>query len=367
MHNEMNRYMEMALAEARKGLGRTSPNPAVGAVVVHQGRVVGRGFHKKAGTPHAEVHAIADAQGQTNGATLYVTLEPCNHTGRTPPCTQAILQSGITTVVIGMPDPNPKVAGGGAAYLASQGITVVSGVLEHQCRAINYPFIKHSATGLPWVMLKAGMSLDGKITLEPGKPAVITGPETKQLVHQLRNQVDAILVGVDTAIIDDPQLTARLDGGDCRDPLRVILDSSLRLPPMARLLRQPSNAQTWVMGSLKAAQKRAGALEAAGARVWRLPEDANGRIDLRAVLQLLGDENITSVLVEGGARVHGSFCRQQLIDELLLFYAPFLIGDSGTPLLKGYQLVSGAVAPKLLDTTIEFLGRDILMRARVQY
>lgn len=367
MQDEQHRYMEQALAEAKKGLGRTSPNPAVGAIIVREGRVVGRGYHQKAGTPHAEVHAIANALGQTEGATMYVTLEPCNHTGRTPPCTQAILQSGIRTVVIGMADPNPRVAGGGAAYLAAHGITVVVGVLEGQCRALNYPFIKHSSTGLPWVMLKAGLSLDGKITLESGKAAAITGPETKRMVHQLRNQVDAILIGVETAIIDNPQLTTRLDGEDSRDPLRVILDSSLRLPPTARMLHQQSAAQTWVLAGMQADPQRVVALEAAGARVWRLPFDGNGRIELAAVLQLLGAENITSVLVEGGARVHGSFYRQQLVDELLFFYAPFLVGDSGTPLLKGYELAAGAQAPELLEPTVEFLGRDILLRARVQH
>jgi len=367
MENKHTYFMELALAEARKGLGRTSPNPAVGAVIVKNGKVVGRGYHKKAGSPHAEVNAIADAGEQAINATLYVTLEPCNHIGRTPPCTEAVLRCGITSVVIGMSDPNPRVAGGGADYLRGKGIEVCSGVLEQQCRALNYPFIKHSATGLPWVMMKAGLSLDGKITIHAGKGEAITGPESKRQVHQIRNQVDAILIGVETAIIDDPSLTTRLDAaGDTRDPLRIVLDSNLRLPVNARMLTQNSHAETWVICREEAAQEKEAQLVARGAKVSRVTTNAEGQVDLSAMLTFLGEKNITSVLVEGGARVHGAFYRQHLVDEMLLLYAPFIVGDEGTPLVRGYSLESREDAPILNNISLEFLGKDIFLKALVQ-
>lgn len=360
-------YMELALAEARKGLGRTSPNPAVGAVVVKDGKVVGRGYHHRAGTPHAEVHALADAGPQARGATIYVTLEPCNHTGRTPPCTEAILAAGIAMVVIGMADPNPRVAGGGAAYLRQRGLEVVSGVLEQPCRALNYPFIKHSTTGLPWVMMKAGLSLDGKITFRSRQGAALTGEESWRFVHRLRNQTDAILIGVETAIIDDPSLTTRLEGvADTRDPVRVVLDSCLRLPPQARMLHQRSTAETWVVCGSEASSDREEQLVRAGARVLRLALGADGRVDLPAMLRLLGARNLTSVLVEGGAGIHGAMYGQRLVDELLLFYAPFIVGDQGTPLVSGYSLARRDQAPKLADVALQPLGNDFLFRALVR-
>lgn len=366
MQNEHITYMELALAEARKGLGRTTPNPAVGAVIVKDGEVVGRGYHKKAGTPHAEVNALANAGHRAAGATLYVTLEPCNHTGRTPPCTQAILRSGITRVVIGMADPNPQVAGGGAQYLAAQGIDVHSGVLEQQCRELNHPFIKHSATGLPWVLMKAGLSLDGKITFRHRQREAITGFESGRYVHRLRNQVDAILVGVETAIIDDPSLTTRLEGvAETRDPLRIVLDTSLRLPPEARMLNQTSTAETWIFCGADADREREIRLTGRGAKVCRVPADAAGRVNLPAALALLGSRNITSLLVEGGACVHGAFYSQRLVDEVALLYAPIIIGDSGTPLVHGCRWENGRGIPVLHDVSLQKLGNDILVRALV--
>ena len=365
MDNEHIHYMALALDEARKGLGRTSPNPAVGAVIVKDGRVVGRGYHERAGAPHAEVNALMDAGPRAVGATLYVTLEPCNHTGRTPPCTHALLSSGITKVVIGMADPNPRVTGGGAQYLASRGIEVYSGVLDQQCQALNRPFIKHNVTGLPWVLMKAGLSLDGKITFRPRQGGAITGPEGQRYVHRLRNQVDAILVGVETAIIDDPRLTTRLEGtAETRDPLRIVLDTALRLPPEARMLHQVSAAETWVICGEDASRERETRLTGQGARICRVPVDAGGRVSLSAALSLLGGHNITSLLVEGGARVHGAFYGQRLVDEVSLLYSPFIIGDSGTPLVQGYRLDDGRDhAPVLGEVSVQLLGKDILVRA----
>jgi diaminohydroxyphosphoribosylaminopyrimidine deaminase/5-amino-6-(5-phosphoribosylamino)uracil reductase len=359
-------FMELALSEAKKSLGRTSPNPAVGAVIVKEGMVVGKGYHHKAGAAHAEVNALLDAGEQARDATLYVTLEPCHHSGKTPPCTEAILRAGIRKVVIGMLDPNPRVVGGGAEYLCAQGLEVVSGLLEEQCKAINFPFIKHSSTGLPWIILKAGLSLDGKITLRPRRGDAITGIDANRYVHQVRNQVDALLIGVETALIDDPQLTTRLEGEPSRDPLRIVLDSSLRLPVDARMLTQQSDAATWVICGEQASSEKEARLLAAGAQVVRVPLSAEGRIDLVALLAFLGQRDICSILVEGGSRIHGAFCRQHLVDEFSLLYAPFIVGDAGTPLVSGYCLENREAAPVLRILASRSIGRDVLLRFLVE-
>lgn len=353
-------FMELALEEARKGLGRTSPNPCVGAVIVKDGKVAGRGYHKKAGTPHAEVHALADAGSATQGATIYVTLEPCNHTGRTPPCSHAVLNAGISRVVIGQSDPNP-LAMGGAEYLLTHGVEVVKGVCEKECRQINYPFIKHVTTGLPWVIMKAGMSLDGRITYQKGRGQAITGKETRALVHSLRDRLDAILIGVETAQVDNPSLTTRLDNQITRDPLRVILDSQLRLNPESTLFTQESSAETWVFCCLQAPQKKERCLQKAGAVICRVAQTRDGYVNLTEVLAHLGKNNVTSLLVEGGAGVHGSFLSQGLVDEVYLFFAPFFIGDTGTPLLSGYSATAPESVRSLMDVSSRQVGADTLI------
>ena len=358
-------YMRLALAEAQKGLGRTSPNPAVGAVVVNCGEIVGCGYHKKAGTPHAEVNALADAGEAARGGTIYVTLEPCNHTGRTPPCTRAILTAGITRVVIGAMDPNPAVVGGGADFLREKGVEVVCGVLEEQCMDVILPFIKHSSTGLPWVIMKAGLSLDGKIAYHHGQGGAITGPQSNRLVHQLRDQVDAILIGVGTALVDNPSLTTRLtDKTDARDPLRIILDSRLRLSPQAKMLNQQSGAQTWIFCGVDASVECEQGLVAAGAIVHRL-ELLDDRHDLERLLAFLGKKQLNSLLVEGGATVHGAFWKQGLVDELRLYYAPYFIGDQGVPLLHGYAIDKQPFHVPLHRMTLQHSGDDFLLRALV--
>ena len=359
--------MALALEEARKGQGRTSPNPLVGAVIVKEGRVVGRGYHKKAGTPHAEINALADAQEDARDATLYVTLEPCNHTGKTPPCTGAILRAGIRNVVIGMADPNPHVVGGGGNFLRSHGVSVIFNVLEQQCRDLNRPFIKLITTGTPWVIMKAGVSLDGKIAFFPQSNAPITGRATQQIVHRLRDQSDAILIGVETALIDDPRLTTRIENQrDARDPLRVVLDSRLRLPVGARLLTQHSQAPTLIFCGEEAAKDKETALVNAGAIVVRIPSDEDNRVDLSSALNALGQKNIMSVLVEGGSRIHGAFWKQTLVDELFLFYAPFVIGDQGVPLVQGYSHAKQDALPMITNISVERVGNDTLMNALVR-
>ena len=358
-------YMRMALWEAKKGIGRTSPNPCVGALVVKNGKIVGKGYHKKAGTPHAEIHALQAAGGKAKGATLYVTLEPCNHTGRTPPCTEAVLQAGITQVIIGMQDPNPHVAGSGAKYLSSKGLQVVTGVMEQACREINLPFIKHSATGLPWVTLKAGMSMDGRIAAQPGRPTGITGEKSLQRVHALRNRVDAILVGIGTVMADDPSLTTRLSGHKKgRDPQRVILDARLQCPESAKVLHQDSASRTWIFCGPEAQEKRRLRLEAAGAVVKTTALGADGLLDLKAVLATLGEAQITSIIVEGGSKVHGSFLEAGLADQLFLFVAPKFLGEQGVPLatFPGSRDRDDLSQLKIVKT--RRYGEDVLIEGR---
>ena len=365
------KYMRLALAEAEKGLGRTSPNPPVGAVIVRNDTVIGCGYHKKAGTAHAEVNALADARKKeqdTRGASMYVTLEPCNHSGRTPPCTEAILAAGISEVFIGTRDPNAQVTGGGAEFLAGRGVQVYLDVGRQLCRTLITPFAKHSRSGQPWVVMKAGMSLDGKITMVSGKGGPITGPETSLYVHRLRNRLDSILVGVGTAIIDDPSLTTRLADEEARDPLRIVLDSSLRLPTNCRMLSQQSAGSTWIFCSPTADATREARLLQAGAQVIRVAErtangmaEAAGGLDLEQVLHYLGRAGIASVLVEGGAQVHGSFLAAGLVDEVTLVLAPYFIGEAGTPLVHGYSRHLQAHPPKLCRTHSEQLGADTLV------
>ena len=356
-------FMRLAIEQAKKGQGRTAPNPCVGAVVVKDGVVVGKGYHHRAGSPHAEINAIGDAGTACVGATIYVTLEPCNHTGRTPPCSQAVIAAGFSRVVIGMADPNP-VAGGGAGFLSSQGIEVDLGICEEECRQLNYPFIKHSRTKLPWVVMKAGMSLDGKISRKKGQGGAITCTASKTRVHELRDQLDALLIGIDTALIDDPSLTTRLPEGG-RDPVRVILDSRLRLPANAKMLCQESTAQTWIFCGPDASAERQNVLEQAGAVVHRTATDGQGRLLVEQVLQVLGRLDITSVLVEGGAAVHGSFLREKQVDQIVLFTAPYFIGDGGTSLMTGYSLDTNEVPLEVTRVTTEILGTDILIQGIV--
>ena len=295
---------------------------------------------------------------------MYVTLEPCNHSGRTPPCTQAILAAGIGEVYIGTRDPNAQVAGGGAEFLAANGVLVELDICRQDCRRLVLPFAKHQRSGIPWVVMKAGMSLDAKITLQKGQGGPITGPEASRYVHGLRNQLDAILVGVGTAVIDDPSLTTRLGDADehSRDPLRIVLDSSLRLAPDCRMLRQESSNSTWIFCCENADSVREKRLQRARAEVIRIAGgNRNTGLDLGQVLRHLGQAGISSVLVEGGAQVHGSFLAAGLADEVVLILAPYFIGDAGTQLVHGYSRSLGHCPRDLCHTRTEQLGRDLLI------
>jgi diaminohydroxyphosphoribosylaminopyrimidine deaminase / 5-amino-6-(5-phosphoribosylamino)uracil reductase len=354
-------YMRMALALARKGLGKTSPNPCVGAVVVRGGEVVGKGWHRRAGEPHAEVNALRDAGPRAAGATIYVSLEPCNHQGRTPPCTEAILAAGISRVVFALDDPHSQ-AGGGGAYLASRGVEVCGGVLAEESRRLNRPFVKRVTTGRPWVLLKAAVSLDGRLATAGGLSKWITGAESRRLVHRLRCQSDAILVGVDTVLADDPSLTTRLPGRRGRDPLRVVLDTNLRTPPTARVINPASAAATWIFCGPGASAQRTRRLREAGAEVYQVGLAAGGGLDLAEVLDRLGTAGVTTLLAEGGGRVHGAFLRESLVDEVAFFIAPLLIGGDGIAAVGPLALADLAQAPRLTEISRRRCGTDILVR-----
>lgn len=353
--------MALALKLAAKGAGFTSPNPMVGAVVVQQGQIVGRGYHRRYGAPHAEVEALRQAGEQAQGATLYVTLEPCNHHGMTPPCTEAVLGAGISRVVIANPDPNPQVTGGGAAYLQEKGLQVEMGLLAEAGEKLNEAFFKAVITGRPLVVAKAAASLDGKIATHTNDSHWITSPAARAWVHRLRHRLDAILVGVGTVLADDPQLTTRLPRGQGQDPIRIILDSRLRLPLTAQVLSLASPAPTWIACTEAASPSKRQALEELGVECLVLPS-REGRVHLEALLTLLGRRRLQSLLVEGGAEVHGAFFDADLIDKFHLFLAPKFIGGRRAPGIFGGQGIARlTAAPQVRDLTIQRLGPDILI------
>jgi diaminohydroxyphosphoribosylaminopyrimidine deaminase / 5-amino-6-(5-phosphoribosylamino)uracil reductase len=333
-------YMQIALELAAKGAGYTSPNPMVGAVVVDpDGRIVGQGYHQSAGGPHAEVHAIDDAGPAAKGATLFVTLEPCNHFGRTPPCTQKILDVGISHVVVAMPDPNPKVTGGGKAYLASRGIRVTTGVCEEQARRLNESFIKFITTRRPFVTLKCAATLDGRLATRTGDSRWITGEASRTYVHNLRHAYDAILVGVRTVITDNPRLTARIpaspDGRKPKDPLRVILDTRLTVPDDSSVLHPESDADTLIVTGPILTERQNALARNPKVRILESPL-LNGRIDLNALMDSLGDMGVTSLFIEGGSRVIATSLAAGIVDKILFFYAPKISGgDDGVPICRG--------------------------------
>ena len=356
--------MRRALALAGKGLGKSSPNPAVGAVVVNDGRIVGQGHHKKAGTPHAEVHALAMAGELAKGADIYVTLEPCHHAGRTPPCTGAILEAGIKRVVYGASDPNPRVAGGGGDFLRSRGLEVVAGVLGEACRDEHRFFFTHITRARPHVLLKTAATLDGKTATSTGHSRWVTGPKARRFVHRLRNELDSICVGIGTALADDPSLTCRgIKGG--RDPLRVVVDTGLRLSPEAKVINPESFAKCIaVCGPEPDAGKRR-ALEAAGAEVLCLPL-WQGRVDLAALLAELGQRGVTSLLLEGGAGLAWGFVQRGLVDEVMYFFAPKLIGGKEAPGMLGGMGFDKMDQALMLETPrLRRFGPDVMLRSMV--
>ncbi|WP_224370793.1 bifunctional diaminohydroxyphosphoribosylaminopyrimidine deaminase/5-amino-6-(5-phosphoribosylamino)uracil reductase RibD [Hyalangium versicolor] len=357
-------FMRIALEEAAKGLGRTSPNPAVGAVLVKGGRIIARGFTQPAGQAHAEVMALAAAGTRARGADLYTTLEPCNHYGRTPPCTLAILEAGVRRVISAVGDPNPQVNGKGIARMRRAGVEVLTGVLEEEAATLNRAFFKVIRTGMPYVTLKAAVTLDGKLATANGDSRWVTGEPARAWVHQLRNRVDVILVGANTVRRDDPKLTTRLPGGKGRDPMRVVVDSHLSLKPSATVFTQRSSAKTVLATVEDPTGRRARRFTEQGVEVWQVREK-RGRVDLKALMARLSLGGFNHVLVEGGAEIYGSFLRERLADELALFLAPKLIGSQGLSWSGdlGVKMMSAALSLK--NVTYEQLGDDLLLQARL--
>ena len=354
--------MRRAIDLAHRGLGFVEPNPVVGAVVVDSSRtVVGEGWHQKYGGPHAEIHALAQAGTKASGATLYVTLEPCCHFGKTPPCSRAVIAAGIHRVVIGMRDPNPRVDGGGIEELRNAGISVEIGILEHDAKRLIAPFVSLVSRRRPWFHGKWAMTLDGKIATRSGHSKWITNESSRAVVHQLRGRMDGILVGVGTAIADNPALTARPQGP--RIATRIVVDSVARLPVESQLVRTVSEAPVLVLTTAAAPADRCARLRDAGVEVLAIESDSNGKPDLLEVSFELGRRRFTNVLVEGGGQMLGAFFDTSLIDEVHAFIALKLIGGSTAPSpVAGLGLDSIADCPSLQQPVVKMLDGDLYLR-----
>ena len=359
--------MRRALSLARRGAGETGHYPMVGALVLKAGRVVGRGYFRRPGEPHAEVKALAAAGKAARGATLVLNLEPCCHWGRTPPCTDTVIRAGIRRVVAGMTDPNPKVAGGGFRRLRQAGIEVVAPVLEAECRRFNEVFVKFMSTRRPFVILKVGATLDGKIATRTGESQWITGAAARGEVHRLRAFADAVMVGAGTIERDDPELTAR-GAGQLRSPRPVVVDARLRISPQSRFLRPcPRKGRPIVATTRRAGSRRIQALEAAGAEVLVLKQDRSGGVDVKALLAALGRREIASVLLEGGAELNASMLAAGAVDKVILFFAPKLLGGwNSRPMVGGEGPARLAEALSLSELSVRRVGADLMVTAYIQ-
>ena len=358
------RHMRAALSLAARGLGRTRPNPAVGAVLVRHGAVIGKGWHRRAGLPHAEVEALAAAAGPVRGADLYVTLEPCGHTGRTPPCARAIIEAGVARVFYGCDDPNPLTAGKGLAMLRRAGVIVTRGPLENEARTFNAPYLKWITRGTPLVTAKWAMTLDGKIATRTGHSRWVTGPAARAIVHRLRGRVDAVLVGTGTVLADDPELTCRAPGG--RTPVRVILDRTGRVPAGARVLRTASAGPVVVYTRRAAARSpHWGPTAARGVEIVPVPE-ARGGLSLPCILRDLGARGFQHLLVEGGAELLGRFFDLRLADRALVFLAPRIAGGAGAVTAvagRGARTMHAALSAAV--TRLRHAGPDVVLWADI--
>jgi diaminohydroxyphosphoribosylaminopyrimidine deaminase/5-amino-6-(5-phosphoribosylamino)uracil reductase len=357
-------WMDRAIELAQGG--RPSPNPHVGAVVVRGGQAVGEGWHERAGGDHAEVVALKQAGDAARGATLYVTLEPCNHRGRTPPCAEAIAAAGVARVVVGCSDPNPHVEGGGSARLHAAGIEIITGVREAEAARVIATWTKHITLGLPYVSLKLALSLDGRIATRSGASKWVTGPEARALVHMLRSRHDAVAVGIGTALADDPRLTVRDSSGV--SPTRVVFDTKLRLPPHSRLVETAVDVPTWVVCSADAPFDKEQALTSRGVEVLRAPSSAEGRLDAGAALRMLAAKGVVTLMIEGGAELAGSILAARLADELHAFVAPILLGPRGRPGAVDWAgPATPADAPRIASATWELCGSDAYVRGPLEY
>jgi diaminohydroxyphosphoribosylaminopyrimidine deaminase/5-amino-6-(5-phosphoribosylamino)uracil reductase len=332
----------------------------VGAVLVRNGDVIATGYHLRAGDDHAEIVALKKAGSRARGATLYLNLEPCDHVGKTPPCTRALIQAGIKRVVAGMVDPNPLVAGRGIRRLRRAGIAVRVGVLTAECQALNEAFVSYIARRRPFVIVKLAASLDGKIATATGHSQWITGKEARAFVHGMRNQVDAVMVGVETVIADNPRLTCRIPGG--RDPWRIVVDPHLRIPSTARLLRQFGPAKTIIIAGSRVSLRKASQLKRRGVEVWRFPLTA-GALPLGSVLERLARAGVMSVMIEGGAITVGEALAQRVVDKIQFFYAPMIVGADGKSMVASLGIRRVSSALRMKRPQIRKIGQDFLFSA----
>ncbi len=360
-------HMRAALALARRGLGQVAPNPAVGCILVKEGRVIARGWTQPGGRPHAEAEALRHAGAAARGATAYVTLEPCAHQGRTPPCATALIEAGIARCVVALADPDPRVDGRGLARLRDAGIAVESGLLEDEARALNAGFLLRVTEQRPLVTLKLATTLDGRIATKSGESQWITGAPARERAHLLRATHDAIMVGGGTALLDDPRLDVRLPGLETRSPTRVVLDGRLRLPLTHDLVLRAGEQPTLLVTRDDAAAERLKAYRSAGLEVARVPPDESGRVDLKRALAVLAERGTTRLLVEGGGELAAALLRADLVDRLACFRAPKLIGGDGVSAAAGFGLEHLDEAPRFRLESGQSLGEDRLehyMRVR---
>jgi len=352
--------MRAALALARRGLGTVWPNPAVGCVIVKQGRVVGRGWTQPGGRPHGETEALRRAGEAARGAAAYVSLEPCCHWGRTPPCVDALITAGVRRVVVALEDPDPRVAGEGMRQLRAAGLDVEVGLCAEEAAEVNVGFLSRLRLGRPLVTLKFATSLDGRIATASGESQWISGPPARERAHALRASHDAIMVGTGTAVVDDPQLTCRLPGLDHRSPVRVVIDRHLRIPPTARLIADAHRVPTWVLTLRSADPDRRAAFLSNRVTLIDVDHDSTGQVDLAAALGVLGERGITRLLVEGGAGLAAAFFRARLVDRLVWVHAPLAIGGDGIPAIAGLDLTALAHAPAFERLSTQTIGDDVL-------
>ena len=360
------KYMQRALRMAEKGSGYTNPNPLVGAVIVKAGRIIGEGYHMKYGSHHAEINALNSAVEDVRGATMYVTLEPCSHYGKTPPCANALIESGIGRVVIGLRDPNPLVSGRGIELLEQNGIEVITGVLENEGKKINEIFLKYITTGLPFCILKSAMTLDGKIASSIGDSRWITSEASREYVHRLRNRAAAIMVGIGTVLADNPMLNTRLPEGDGRDPVRVIVDSTARIPLDARVLNQDTDTLTIVAVTEKANKHKLDDIRNKGAEIVIAPLK-DDKVDLSYLIRELAAKKLDSVLLEGGSALNYSALAEGIIDKVNMFIAPKLIGgsDAKTPVGgKGIPYIKDAI--ELENIEVYRFNNDIMVEGYIR-
>nr|WP_288523927.1 bifunctional diaminohydroxyphosphoribosylaminopyrimidine deaminase/5-amino-6-(5-phosphoribosylamino)uracil reductase RibD [uncultured Romboutsia sp.] len=354
-------YMDIALHLARKGAGKVNPNPLVGAVIVNDGKIIGKGYHESYGKAHAEINAETEL---IEGSTMYVTLEPCSHYGKTPPCVDQIIENRIKRVVIGMVDPNPLVSGKGVKKLQEAGIDVTVGILEDKCKKLNEVFIKYITKKKPFVVLKTAMSLDGKISTTSGESKWITDKEARENVHILRNELTAIMIGIDTVIIDNPELTCRIPNG--RNPIRIVVDSNLRIPYDSKILQTAKKFKTIIATTEKARKEKIHKLKDLGIIVIET-KSKNEKVDLKDLMHKLGNQNIDSILLEGGSTLNYSALESGIVDKILVYIAPKIIGGmkSKTPVGgSGISHLKDAFKVRELSTSI--IGKDILLQGYIE-